>query len=174
MKKINLAMLEDGRIGLSPRMGGFLAEAASVCFHHSGHPIVFNLPSRGHYEEVYEVTCTDLHSNSLGSFGDIQESTEYGACGVALSIVNVETPLLTRRSWKGTGFDYWLGTSEEGYPFQNAARLEVSGIISGTEAQADKRLSEKLGQMTVSDDMGLPAIAIVVEFANPLTSTGKR
>lgn len=174
MKKIDLSFLENGQAGLSPRMGGFLAEAASVCFDHHAHPKTLLLRSTGHYEETYELTCTDLHEHSRGSFEDIQESTEYGACGVAISIIKTETPLITKRSYKGTGFDYWLGTSTEGFPFQESARLEVSGIIKGGRSQAEARLSDKLAQMQVSDDLGLPGIAIIVEFSNPLISTGTR
>ena len=174
MKKIDLSFLEDGQAGLSPRMGGFLAEAASICFDHHAHPKTLLLDSTGHYNETYEVTCTDLHDHSRGSFADIQEATEYGACGVAIAIIKTETPFITKRSYKGTGFDYWLGLSTEGFPFQESSRLEVSGMISGTSSQATARLSDKLDQMKVSDHMGLPGIAIIVEFSNPLTSTGTR
>jgi len=174
MKNIQLTSLEDGSAGLSPRMGGFLAEAASICFDHHRHPKILQLHCSGQYEETYEITCSDLHEHSKNSFADLQESTEYGACGVALSIIKTETPLITKRSYKGTGFDYWLGSSNEGFPFQESARLEVSGIITGNKAQADYRLKEKLDQMQPTDHLGLPGIAIVVEFSNPLTSSGSR
>ncbi|WP_293744648.1 hypothetical protein [uncultured Pedobacter sp.] len=174
MKKIDLSFLEDGQAGLSPRMGGFLAEAASVCFDHNSHPKTLLLSSSGHFEEIYEVTCTDLHEHSRSSFADIQEATEYGACGVAISIVKTETPFITKRSYKGTGFDYWLGVTTEGFPFQESSRLEVSGIIGGTTSQAATRLSEKLEQMKISDHKRLPGIAIIVEFSKPLTKTGTR
>lgn len=174
MKKIDLGQLSGSQAGLSPAMGGFLAEAASVCFEHHGHPRVFELPSTGHYQEVYEITRNELHPDSRTSFADMQESTEYGACGVALAIIATETGYVTERSWKGTGFDYWLGEKQTGLPFQRAARLEVSGIINGTLGQAEVRLKEKLKQMDRSEALGLPAIAIVVEFANPLTKTAKQ
>lgn len=174
MKKINLSFLEDGKAGLSPRMGGFLAEAASVCFDHHAHPKNLLLQSTGHYNETYEVTCTDLNEHSRGSFADIQEATEYGACGVAIAIVKTETPFITKRSYKGTGFDYWLGVNTEGFPFQEASRLEVSGLINGTGSQVAIRLSDKLEQMKVSDHMGLPGIAIIIEFSKPLSKTATR
>jgi hypothetical protein len=49
------------------------------------------------------------------------------------------------RSRKGTGFEYWLGTSEtdEELPFKNKVRLEVSGIRSGDSSRVKARLWRK-------------------------------
>jgi hypothetical protein len=175
MKLINLNMLEDGSTGLSRRNGAFLGEAASVCLKHNGHPITIAMPSDGHFQETYELTCYEVGDDAVSSFADMQETTEYGACGIALSIIATELSLQAERSWKGTGFDYWLGNKDDGLPFQNSARLEVSGIVSGTEEQAVYRLGKKLDQTKLSDaDPYLPAYAIIVEFSNPRTLTGKR
>ncbi|HWZ15429.1 MAG TPA: hypothetical protein VNW95_09345 [Mucilaginibacter sp.] len=175
MKLINLNILEDGSTGLSPRNGAFLGEAASVCLKHNGHPVNISMPSEGHFQETYDLTCYEVGEDAVGSFADMQETTEYGACGIALAIIATELSLQAERSWKGTGFDYWLGKRDEGLPFENSARLEVSGIISGTEEQAAQRLRQKLDQTKVSDaDPYLSAYAIIVEFSNPRTLTGIR
>ena len=77
----------------------------------------------------------------------MQEATEWGACGVAILVVNQVTgKVVIERSKKGTGFDYWLGDNDDGdsLPFANSARLEVSGILTGTKAQiASRRASCK-------------------------------
>ncbi|MBD1362997.1 hypothetical protein IDJ77_04165 [Mucilaginibacter sp. ZT4R22] len=176
MKQINLNILKDGTVGLSPGAGGNLAEAASVCLDFNGHPRVIVMPAEGHFEDDYEFTCSEVSEIMRNSFSDMQEATEYGACGIALSIVATETSMIAKRSVKGTGFDYWLGTQTESFPFQEFARLEVSGIITGTEQQTGYRLTEKLKQTKVSDDKEtyLPAYAVVVEFSNPRTLSGIR
>lgn len=75
------------------------------------------------------------------------------------------------RSIKGTGFDYWLGEAKntEELPFQRKARLEISGIRSGNEYQVNRRVNMKLMQTNRSDNIGLPAYIIVVEFSMPMS-----
>ena len=66
-----------------------------------------------------------------------------------------------------TGFDYWLGRQDDPGPlFQNRARLEVSGIRSGTNSAMSTRTRRKLVQVDQSAPI-LPAVVIVVEFGEP-------
>ena len=81
---------------------------------------------------------------------------------------------MIRRSPKKTGFDYWLGNKKDDYPFQDKARLEVSGILKGNNSIINQRLKEKKKQTMISDSLKLPAYIIVVEFSNPLCKTAKR
>ena len=76
---------------------------------------------------------------------------------------------VVQRSWKGTGFDYWLGLKEDEL-FQNAARLEVSGIRQGGDKDMEKRIKQKTDQISKSDRMRLPAFVVVVEFGRPLAA----
>jgi len=74
---------------------------------------------------------------------------------------------VVERSKKGAGFDYWLGEKNDGGPlFQGKARLEVSGIRTGSESAVESRVKQKLRQTQPSDGT-LPAIIIVVEFGSP-------
>ena len=63
-------------------------------------------------------------------------------------------------------------------PFQNKARLEVSGILSVEGSDIDveravaKRVREKLKQ-TQSSSGPLPAYVVVVEFGSPLGEVQK-
>lgn len=75
---------------------------------------------------------------------------------------------MIRRSPKLTGFDYWLGDKESDYPFQDKARLEISGILKGTKSQINQRLNEKLKQTKRTDHLNLPALVVIVEFSRPL------
>src|ERR1700761_8567325 len=141
MKKLELTMLHDGVTGLSPRYGGFLWEAAAVCFKENGHESDVQLPAEGHFPETYKIAYGQLPPDAASSWLDLQEATEDGAMGIALTVLSAGTGMKARRSHKGTGFDFWLGIEEGGLPFKNKARLEVSGIFKGTSEQAQVRLN---------------------------------
>ena len=99
----------------------------------------------------------------------MQEATEYGAICLAIWSVHETTDYkVIRRSPKLTGFDYWLGDKADDYPFQDKARLEISGILKGTNSQIKQRMNEKLKQTNRTDHLNLPAVITVVEFSNPL------
>jgi len=174
MKRIDLTMLHNGVTGLSPRYGGFLWEGAAVCFKENGHNSDVRLSGEGHFPHTYEIACGPLHPDAGGSFGDLQEATEFGAMGIALAVISSETGLRARRSHKGTGFDFWLGTDDGGLAFNNKARLEVSGILKEKTNEAPARLQEKLHQTARSSNIGLPAYAAVVEFGIPKILIGQR
>ena len=108
-------------------------------------------------------------------WNDDEVATEYGAYGIATLLVPRITNLqVVERSKKGTGFDYWLGSSMETETlFQNKARLEVSGIRAGSEATIVGRVRKKLGQ-TVKSDAALSVMVIVVEFSGPQSRVAKR
>ena len=101
------------------------------------------------------------------AWGDPEYTTEHGAVGIAILLAKEEIGYeVIRRSWKGTGFDYWLG-DESHEPFQNKARLEVSGIRNGDTGTLNARVNQKLRQVTRSDNLELSAYVIVVEFGQP-------
>lgn len=58
--------------------------------------------------------------------------------------------------------------------FQRAARLEVSGILKGNKTKVAARLVEKLAQTKRSDDAGLPAYVVIVDFGGPEVRFVKR
>lgn len=68
-----------------------------------------------------------------------------------------------------SGFDYWLENmnSENLSGFRNKMKLEVSGILQGTENQINQRVKEKIEQISVSNHLDIGAIILVVEFGNP-------
>ncbi len=80
-----------------------------------------------------------------------------------------------KQSFKGSGFDYWLGEKDfSDDPFREKARLEVSGILKGTDAQIKQRLKEKLLQTQKSDNFNLPVIVTIVEFGQPQVKIQQR
>jgi hypothetical protein len=58
-------------------------------------------------------------------------------------------------------------------PFQNAVRLEVSGIRKGDDSRIKARIKQKLEQVSPTDGT-LPAYIVVVEFSNPLAFIVKK
>jgi hypothetical protein len=77
--------------------------------------------------------------------------------------------VVVERSKKGPGFDYWLGNEDEDGEelFQRKARLEVSGILSGSRLQVQARVRQKKEQMKPSDRLA-PGYVAVVEFGTPI------
>jgi hypothetical protein len=76
----------------------------------------------------------EISEQILNSWDDYQEATEAGATGIAfLLMLELTEFTIIRRARKGTGFDYWLGNKDAAYPFQEAARPEVSGILAGDD-----------------------------------------
>jgi hypothetical protein len=150
-------------------MGAVHAACAGVCLEHHGHTDGVTLPIKGSVDASAMMCWPEVTDQHLRTHNDMQDATECGACGVAfmiaLSISGYEVLL---RSKKGDGFDYYLGKDDPDRMYQNAARLEVSGILEGTDVEIQKRVRQKLKQTDPSDTMGLPAFVCVVEFSQPL------
>ena len=104
----------------------------------------------------------------VASSGDLVEATEYGAYGLAMLLMLELTPFtVIRQSKRGTGVDYWLGYKDAPKPFQDAARLEVSGILNGDDSAVRSRVKVKHNQTYPSDGL-LPGYIVVVEFGRPI------
>lgn len=109
-----------------------------------------------------EITPQVLHA-----WEDEQELTEFGACGIAILLtLELTEYTVIRRARKGSGIDYWLGHTDAEHAFQDAARLEVSGILRGDSSDIRSRVEKKKKQTEQSDGK-LPAYIIVVEFSKP-------
>ncbi len=162
--------------GVSEKRGQAFAEAAGVCLESQGHAQGAEFRVGGDVSRAYQVVWPTITDRSQRSWEDNQEATEDGASGIAILLVDLETPYsVIRRSRKGTGFDYWLGDASD-VTFQRKARMEVSGILRGDRRRVNDRVREKLNQTKASDaEYGnLPAYVIVVEFGTPLAEVHKR
>lgn len=161
---------------ISHEFTAILVQACMVRLHEQGHhEDNVLLEIRGKFStgveiiKPYPVTDTILRTWTERNY-----TTDHAACAIALNLVHELTELtVISRSWTSTGFDYWLGPKgtpcEIDLPFDNAIRLEISGIRKGNNYQIDKRVKEKLTQTHQSDALGLPAFVIVTEFSTPKT-----
>ena len=135
MRGLDLADLREGMPALTTAAGERLAEAASVCLEERGHPLACELIVTGAHVEAFRLERLAVSDLLHRTYDDPDEATEEGACGVAILLAREITGLsVVRRARRGTGFDYYLGT-DAALDFQ--ARLEVSGIRRGNEAQVE-------------------------------------
>ena len=166
---LDLNDLASGDIpAITPILGAMMAEAASVCLESQGH-IASNtvLVTSGYVSKNYSLIWNPTTPQALRAYRNENRTTEHGAEGVATLIAHTELEhTVIEASRIGTGFDWWLG-EENDETFQRKGRLEVSGIRRGSDRDIDARVSEKLAQTSRSDDAGLPAYVIVVEFGRP-------
>lgn len=162
-----LADLSVGWPKLSAAMGQVMAECASVCLNNQGHGDEVSLFVNGAYKVTYSVQRLAVTGQLQSTHGDLQDATEWGACGFAILMMRDLTPYtVVERAWKGGGFDYWLGDKDDPL-FQKRARLEVSGILTGDASAIRTRIKQKLSQSDASDNTNTPAYAVVVEFSQP-------
>lgn len=167
---LDLNRLDRGLPGITPSWGGLLSEASATCLVSQNHPLGVEMEVLGLQKAQFKVYWKNqIQSQELASWNDEQELTEYGACGIAIMLVLELTGYtVIQRAKKGTGIDYWLGYKESNRPFENSARLEVSGILKGDAKEVKGRVKKKIKQTESSDGL-LPAFIVIVEFSKPLS-----
>lgn len=126
------------------------------------------LTVQGAVSQTFVIAPQPVTEKMRGSYADLQEAVEWAACAVAFLIVVEETPYtVVSRSRKGTGFDYWLGDKKAKAPlFQDKARLEVSGILTGSDSDITRRMKTKQAQVSQHQSK-LSAYVVVAEFGQP-------
>jgi hypothetical protein len=129
---LDLNQLQAGIPALTPALGQVHAEAAALCLDNQGHPASVALyvrKQKGSFQLVRQAVSKQMKQAYL----DMIRTTELGACGIALLLViQITGKTAIKQSRRGTGFDYWIGSPDQtgaALPFQDSARLEVSGIL---------------------------------------------
>ena len=165
---LDLRDLGDGTMaGLSPEVGGSLAQAAAVCLESQHHETGVELEVTGKLAGRHPLHWEPPDDQARRTWRNEIDATENGAAGVAVLMARrLLGYVVASRSRHGTGFDYWLGRDIDSDPIQNELRLEVSGIRHGISADVARRVHEKLRQMTRGKVLA-PGYAIVVEFGQP-------
>lgn len=146
-----------------------LSEAACVCLDSQNHNQGIICKVEGDFNIEFNLQWDETTQRIRDTWNDMEETVEYGAyCLGMLALKQITNFQVVKQSKKLTGFDYWLGDPLKSYPFQNCARLEVSGILKGTIGQINQRLKEKINQTKKSDEINLPAYIVIVEFYSTL------
>ncbi len=172
---LSLNELEKGLPGISEKVGSFLCEASSYCFHLQKHKNGVEMHVKGDSEKVFQVTWeNEITEQTRNTWNDTQDLIEFGASGVAI-LLTIEMTDFTviRRAKKGEGIDYWLGKKDSILPFEDAARLEVSGILEGNESTIKTRVKQKKAQTYPTDGV-FPAYISVIEFSKPVSHLEKK
>lgn len=168
-----LSSLAQGMPGLTPSSGGVMAEAASVCLEEQGHEPLTTLTVEGDFSARVSLLSLQVDERMRSSHSNADKATENGAYGISILAVRHLTRLVVlRQSAKWTGIDYWLGP-EGGDFFQDATRLEVSGIRRGTEHSIRARLRQKIRQVRKWQFRRSPMLVSVVEFSRPVMRISK-
>jgi hypothetical protein len=164
-RQLSLESLLEVR-GVSENWAKFLHEAAAVCLAHHAHETGKELKVDGKFRTSFYISWQKVESKDLPMWRDMQTTVENGAYGIAiLLIIKLTDYESVERAVKGNGFDYWLGYNSD--LFQRSARLEVSGILEGGQSEINARAQKKIQQTIRSDNIGLPAYIVIVEFSIP-------
>ena len=158
-----------------PGIGNALAQAGAICLESQHHTpgVLLSVRGSGITANGYHLDWTpgDARDNAMWQYN---RATEMGAEAVAILLVKSATPYQdVQASTLGTGIDYWLGDGSD-MLFQRKARLEISGIRNGSDADIARRSAAKLRQTRQSDDTQIPAYVVVVEFGRPLAEVHQR
>jgi hypothetical protein len=166
---LRLADLTAGLLpGVTAAAGSFFAEAVRVCLDSVGHGLDVTLTLDGDVEKTFNFEWVPPTQQMRQTHADAQDATEHAAYAVAfLTVLDITDYTVIRKARKGTGVDWFLGFKDRA--FQDAARLEVSGIPSGTPEQISARVRQKLQQTWPSDGHRMPAYVSVTEFGSPRT-----
>ena len=172
---LDLSDLGTGAVpAITQALGNMLAEAAGVCLESQGHMPGAPLMVRGYINDSHVLVWPTITEQALRAWNDLEYTTHHGAAGIAVLLADRKLDqTVIEASRKGTGIDYWLG-DESDETFQHKARLEVSGIRRGDDQVLRGRVRQKLRQTDRSDDSGLPAYIIVVEFGRPLAEVREK
>ena len=184
----------DDMPGMSRVKGNYLAKAAAVCLESQGHAPGARLMVQGSFDNNYTLAWSEATAQDRRAFTDMNETTEHGAEGIADLLSSREIGYsVVLRSQKGTGVDYWLGDRDdlnvseaereqsdklrlllEDDSLIVRKRMEVSGIRRGDDRTIRNRVAEKLRQTHRSDQSGLEAYVVVVEFGTPVAEIAER
>lgn len=175
-KPLHLESLEDGIPVIPKQAAGFYKQNCIVCLDNQKHKNGVRLKVK-HYDDsdvVFQVLWSDVVTDELRrAYADLVKATENAACAIALLIVREITNFTAiEQASRGTTIDYYLGYKEEinDLIFNNAARLEVSGILQEDESNTvDSRIRDKQRRLKP----GISTFIIVVEFGYPTSKVAK-
>ncbi|MCL4266627.1 MAG: hypothetical protein KJ069_25760 [Anaerolineae bacterium] len=165
--EINLNNLADIVQGMSPGKALFQIECCVWCMletnKRNGEILrVLDNSLREFYSVVWDETALDMEKINNSIHDD--EGIEYGAEAIALILAILKTEFdAVKRSKKGKGYDYRL-VRRDSLLFQQSARLEISGILRGSNRRVTAREREKLDQVSQYVE-STSACVIVIEFS---------
>lgn len=150
--------------GVSAAVCEAFSEAAEVCLarHHEPPRTSLQVTCAGK-ESIRSLQWSAPDETAQRSWRNRDDATRDGAYVVSLAVVEHELGMVAlSRADTRTGADYYVGRPESP-DFEEAFRLEVSGVDEGGLADIRRRLRSKEEQAARGDSF-LPAYACVVGF----------
>jgi hypothetical protein len=173
-RSLVLQLLVNSTPDLAESLGKLMSDCAAVCFDSQGHITGRDMAVLGKLKGRCKVFWHPVSPTMARSFQMDTFVTEWGACGVAILLTQSLTKYkVIEQSVRGTGFDFWLGHKGK-LPFDRKARLEVSGLRPGNDAEVKERRDKKIDQTKQSDNTKLRAYIVIVEFGRPLSHVSIR
>ena len=170
LEKLDLFELDKGAPAITPDWGASLRHCASICLEFNNHNTPVQLFVDGDFSRPMALHWSKITDQQRKTWADMQVTTENGACGVAILLIKQLTGLtvIERAKKREGGHDYWLGQEDDDPYFQRKDRLEVSGILNGSETDINARVKQKLAQVE-SDGLIKGCHIIITEFAKPVS-----
>jgi len=157
----------------------FYQEKCMACFDSRGHVsgVMLNVKF-GESSRIFRVLWSgEVTEQVKRSHADLQDAVEFAACAITFLLVPVFTDMTTiRQASKGTTVDYYLAPQggDDSLIFNDAARLEVSGILSENESNSvEGRIGDKLRRLKPDPRRDIPTFISVVEFSQPWSKVVK-
>lgn len=172
MNETNIKLIDNKNFGsyILPDMYTFYANAAAVCFEKNNFNRVVALTIDYRTKTSINLFWESVNQQVKDMHNDLIYAAEQGAYCIAFLLIHQLTDFkVIRQAKRRSGFDFWLGDKDEVLPFTNKAKLEVSGILKGTQTQINQRLKKKEKQIKQSDSINLQAFIIVTEFSKPIS-----
>ena len=146
MRQLNIESLFRKTPRLSQGCTLLRGEAAAVCLDSQGHPQKCHLEVEGDFTEKFRVSRCPVTDAMKAGHNDDVKAVEHGAEGVAFLLMLRLTPYrVVQQSKRGRADDWWL--APRGKLFQDAARLECSGILAGDHTETARRTKEKVDRL---------------------------
>jgi hypothetical protein len=147
MRLLNIESLFRKMPRLSEGCTLLRGEAAVVCLDGQGHAQNCHLEVEGDFSEKFRISRCGATAAMKASHNDDVKAVEHGAEGIAFLLMLRLTPYrVVQQSKRGHADDWWL--APRGRLFQDAARLECSGVLAGDHEETARRTKEKVGRLT--------------------------
>ena len=154
-------------------------EAAAVCLADQGHGPIVHLRLTGEFQHTVELALPSVDESMRRTHADLPRAVERGACAIAALVCERQQGLFVaehscQMARRGGGFHNWLAPADDDQLlFQSRSRLEVSGILTGSETQVRRRIQEELERLAKFESVA-PTWVMVVEFSRPVAQTVRR
>jgi hypothetical protein len=168
---LNLEALGDGVPVMPTDAVGFYKQNCMVCFHNQGHQsgVMLKVVHESNNAFFRIFWTEEVDEQLLRSYADLRRATDNAACAIALLLIRELTSLTgIAQACIGSTVDYYLTEkgADNNLIFNNAARLEVSGILREAEGNTvDCRIKRKIQRLRPQGD--LKTYIVIVEFGQP-------